>query len=33
MVPDEHLDYTTGYHGLVEVDKDTHKIMRITVEA
>jgi hypothetical protein len=33
MVPDQHLDYTTAYHGLVEVDKDTHKIMRITVEA
>jgi hypothetical protein len=33
VVPDQHLDYTTAYHGLVEVDKDTHKIMRITVEA
>lgn len=33
VVPDEHLHYTTAYHGLVEVDKDTHKIMRITVEA
>jgi hypothetical protein len=33
QVPDEHLDYVTAYRGLVEVDKETHKIMRITVEA
>jgi hypothetical protein len=33
QVPDEHLDIIAGYHGLVEADKRTHKIMRITVEA
>ena len=32
-VPDEHLDIIAGYHGLIEVDKRTHKIMRITLEA
>ncbi len=33
QVPDEHLDVVAGYHGLVEVDKRTHKIMRVTLEA
>ncbi len=33
QVPDQHLDIIAGYHGLVEADKRTHKIMRITVEA
>ncbi len=33
VVPDQHLDYVTAYHGLVEVDKETHKIMRVTVVA
>lgn len=32
-VPDQHLDIIVAYHGLVEADKRTHKIMRITVEA
>ncbi len=32
-VPDQHLDVIAGYHGLVELDKKTHKIMRITSEA
>jgi hypothetical protein len=33
MVSDQHLDVIAGYHGLVEVDKKTHKIMRITSQA
>jgi hypothetical protein len=32
-VPDRHLDIIAAYHGLVEADMRTHKIMRITVEA
>jgi hypothetical protein len=32
-VKDEKLDITVGYHGLVEVDKETHKIMRVTTIA
>jgi hypothetical protein len=32
-VPDQHLDVIAAYHGLVELDKRTHKIMRITSEA
>jgi hypothetical protein len=32
-VVDEHLDIITGYHGLIEIDKRTHKIMRITQQA
>jgi hypothetical protein len=33
IVKDEHLDIVTGYHGLVEVDKDAHAILRLTVVA
>jgi hypothetical protein len=33
QVPDQHLDIVAAYHGLIEADKRTHKIMRITVEA
>src|SRR6185312_10629817 len=33
VVQDEHLDYVTAYQGLIEVDRDTHKIVRITAEA
>jgi hypothetical protein len=32
-VKDEKLDIKVGYHGLVEVDKETHKIMRVTTIA
>lgn len=32
-VKEENLDITVGYHGLVEVDKETHKIMRVTTVA
>jgi hypothetical protein len=33
MVKDTRQDIVTGYHGLVEVDKDTHAILRLTVMA
>jgi hypothetical protein len=33
QVTDMHLDVVAGYHGLVEADKKTHKIMRVTLEA
>jgi hypothetical protein len=29
-VKEDNLNITVGYHGLVEVDKETHKIMRVT---
>jgi hypothetical protein len=32
-VKEENLDIIVGYHGLVEVDKETHKIMRVTTVA
>jgi hypothetical protein len=33
VVPDRKLDIITAYTGLVELDKDTHKVMRITLDA
>jgi hypothetical protein len=32
-VKEDNLDITVGYHGLVEVDKENHKIMRVTTIA
>ena len=32
-VKDDKLDILVGYHGLIEVDKETHKIMRVTTVA
>jgi hypothetical protein len=32
-VKEDNLDITVGYHGLVEVDKETHKIVRVTTVA
>ncbi len=32
-VKEDHMDIVVGYHGLVEVDKETHKIMRMTTVA
>ena len=32
-VKEDNLDIVVGYHGLVEVDKETHKIMRVTTIA
>jgi len=32
-VKEDNLDILVGYHGLVEVDKETHKIMRVTTIA
>jgi hypothetical protein len=33
MVKDAHLDIITGYHGLIEVDKDAHAVLRLTMVA
>jgi len=33
IVKDQHLDIVTGYHGLIEVDKDAYAILRLTVVA
>jgi hypothetical protein len=33
IVPDAKLDIITAYNGLVEVDKDNHLVMRVTLEA
>ena len=32
-VKDANLNIVVGYHGLVEIDKDTHAILRLTVHA
>jgi hypothetical protein len=33
VVPDQKLDLISAYTGLIELDKQTHKIMRVTLEA